>query len=191
MSTVTIVNGSLSQSSSTSIVCEALCQALSARNAAVNRIDLTPTHPPLFQPESRHDVTPMREQILASDAVVLATPDYHGSPSGAMKNFLDYFWRDWTGRLVGYICLSHEKGLTAMDMLRVAIRQCYGWSMPYGISANESVDIDKTNGVVKNQKCLSRIEMYAYDLITYGSLLSAQRRQDMSSSEPSFTAILR
>ena len=30
----------------------------------------------------------------------------------------------------------HEKGLTAMDQMRTAVRQCYGWSLPYGISVN-------------------------------------------------------
>jgi NAD(P)H-dependent FMN reductase len=68
-----------------------------------------------------------------ADAFILATPDYHGSMAGSMKNFLDYFWSEFAGKLFGYICSSHEKGLTVMDQMRTAVRQCYGWSMPYGI----------------------------------------------------------
>src|SRR6478736_164868 len=55
------------------------------------------------------------EMVKGSDAFILATPDYHGSMSGSLKNFLDHFWSDFAGKTFGYICASHEKGLTVMD----------------------------------------------------------------------------
>jgi hypothetical protein len=50
---------------------------------------------------------------------------------------------------LGYLCASHEKGLTVMDQLRTAVRQRYGWSMPYGVSINEDQDFD-ANGDICN-----------------------------------------
>ena len=83
-------------------------------------------------------VRAVAEVVTWADAFLLATPDYHGSMSGAMKNFLDYHWEEFAGKLFGYICASHEKGLTAMDQMRTAVRQCYGWSLPYGVSSTAS-----------------------------------------------------
>jgi NAD(P)H-dependent FMN reductase len=57
--------------------------------------------------------------------------------SGAIKNFLDYFWEDFAGKTFGYMVASHEKGLTVADQMRTAIRQCYVWSVPYNISIME------------------------------------------------------
>ena len=121
-----------------------------------------------------------------ADAFVLASPDYHGSMSGGMKNFLDYFWEDFAGKTFGYIIASHEKGLTVADQMRTAIRQCYGWSMPYNISINGEKDFDSKGNLV-NSALAKRIKMLARDLVTYGTLIRGQFLQDVANKEISDT----
>ena len=118
------------------------------------------------------------DAVTWADAFVLATPDYHGSMSGAMKNFLDYHWEEFAGKLFGYICASHEKGLTAMDQMRTAVRQCYGWSLPYGVSIHGDQDFD-ASGAMTNARIASRLRMLARDLTVYGTLLRGQFRRDL------------
>jgi FMN reductase len=36
-----------------------------------------------------------------ADAFVLASSDYHGSMSGALKNFLDHFWEELLEKPLG------------------------------------------------------------------------------------------
>ena len=55
------------------------------------------------------------DSVAWADAFVLVSPDYHGSMSSVMKNFLDHFWEEFAGKVFGYICTSHEKGLTVMS----------------------------------------------------------------------------
>ena len=90
----------------------------------------------MYQPDEAADdhVRVVAEAVQWADVFLLGTPDYHGSMSGAIKNFLDYHWAEFAGKLFGYVCASHEKGLTVMDHLRTAVRRCYGWSLPYGVS---------------------------------------------------------
>jgi NAD(P)H-dependent FMN reductase len=121
-----------------------------------------------------------------ADAFVLASPDYHGSMSGGMKNFLDYFWEDFAGKIFGYIVASHEKGLTVADQMRTAVRQCYGWSMPYNISINGEKDFDSKGNLV-NSALAKRIKMLARDLVTYGTLIRGQFLQDVANKEISDT----
>lgn len=115
------------------------------------------------------------------DAFILATPDYHGSMAGSLKNFLDYFWSEFAGKTFGYLCSSHEKGLTVMDQMRTAIRQCYGWSLPYGISINSSQDFNEKR-VLINERLNSRLDSFARDLVVYGSLISEQFKKDLNST---------
>ena len=122
--------------------------------------------------------------IKWADAFVLASPDYHGSMSGAMKNFLDYFWEEFAGKTFGYIIASHEKGLTVADQMRTSVRQCYGWSMPYNISINGANDFNSAGNPI-NSILANRIKMLARDLVTYGTLIRRQFLQDVMNKEVS------
>ena len=124
--------------------------------------------------------------LRLADVFVLASPDYHGSMSGGMKNFLDYFWEDFAGKTFGYIVASHEKGLTVADQMRTAVRQCYGWSMPYNISVNGEKDFDLKGNLI-NSALAKRIKMLARDLVTYGTLIRRQFLEDVANQEISDT----
>lgn len=121
-----------------------------------------------------------------ADALILASPDYHGSMSGTLKNFLDYFWEEFAGKTFGYIVASHEKGLTVADQMRTAIRQCYGWSMPYNISINGEKDFD-SKGILVNSTLAKRIKMLARDLVIYGTLIRRQFLRDVADHKISDT----
>ena len=128
------------------------------------------------------------ELVNWADALVLATPDYHGSMAGSLKNFLDYFWAEFAGKTFGYLCSSHEKGLTVMDQMRTAIRQCYGWSLPYGISINSNQDFNADREII-NVQLLGRLESFARDLVVYGGLISNQFKKDLNSTIPNSYAV--
>jgi FMN reductase len=154
------------------------------QNGANTRIiDLNEIMLPMYSPNGKDskELKKVKEDVLWANAFVLATPDYHGSMSGAMKNFLDYFWSEFAGKTFGYVCASHEKGLTAMDQMRTVVRQCYGWSLPYGVSVNSDEDFDK-NGNITNSKLQMRLEMMARDLTTYGEIIYKQFESDLGDS---------
>ena len=153
-------------------------QGAEVRLLELNRIVL-----PLYDPSApaSKEVERAAEDIAWADAFILASPDYHGSISGTLKNFLDHFYEEFAGKMFGYIVASHEKGLTVMDQMRTAVRQCYGWSMPYGVSINGPQDFTGNDTV--NAKLSSRLRMMARDLVVYGRLVRDQFTRDFGSNE--------
>ncbi|HEX6671808.1 MAG TPA: NAD(P)H-dependent oxidoreductase [Nitrososphaeraceae archaeon] len=154
-------------------------------DANIQVLDLKQTILPFLYYEEHNkkaEISIAEKMVKSADAFILSTPDYHGSMAGSMKNFLDYFWSEFAGKLFGYICSSHEKGLTVMDQMRTAVRQCYGWSMPYGISINGEKDF-KTNGYIRNEAVLRKMQMLARDIVIYGKLHRNQFLNDLSSQE--------
>ena len=152
--------------------------------AETKLLDLRELQLPMYHPEKNNspELDKITEYVKWADAFILASPDYHGSMSGVMKNFLDFFGSDFAGKMFGYICASHEKGLTAMDQMRTAVRQCYGWSMPYGVSVNSDQDFDK-QGNITNENVITRVETIGRDLVTYGSLIADQYKKDLQGKE--------
>lgn len=143
----------------------------------------------LYNPDVAHDLPgygELQQRVERADVVVLGTPDYHGSISGAMKNFLDHFWHEFAGKLFATIVASHEKGLTVTDQLRTVARQCYAWSLPYGVSFTEDVDINGTEIISEPFKL--RLNMLIRDTQVYGKILAQQRRADLAGTEPGFMA---
>lgn len=184
---VLAIIGSLNQKSVTRIVLLDITEKLRLRGVEVDVVDFTTQPLPLFNPDSAYtsaEFALLKKRVEAADVYLLGTPDYHGSVSGVMKNFLDHFWKEFAGKLFATVVSSHEKGLTVLDQLRTVARQCYAWSMPYGVSFNERDDLK--DGAVASDSLKSRLEMFAHDIRVYGRVLAQQRRADLAGTEPGF-----
>ena len=184
------VSGSMREGSRGARALTRLLEEASAFGAETRLLDLRLVNLPMYRPggPDHESIREMRASVAWADAFVLATPDYHGLMSGALKNFLDHNWTDFAGKLFGYICTSHEKGLTVMDQMRTAIRQCYGWSLPFGVSFNGD-DATDSDGAIVDETVQARLRMTARDLTVYGGLLHRQFVEDLASDDAdTFTA---
>ena len=186
------VVGSTHAASVTRVVVTEVVEALRAAGCEVDLLDLSKESLALFNVETAYGqpgFAALKARVEAADVFVLGTPDYHGSISSALKNFLDHFWREFAGKLFAPIVASHEKGLTVMDQLRTVARQCYAWSLPYGVAFVEKQDV--ADGKIISDAFKGRLEMFIRDTRVYGKLLAQQRRGDLSGTEPGFLARLR
>src|ERR1041385_1062223 len=139
------VVGSLQRDSVTRAVIAHVATRMRADGCSVDVLDFKKEPLALYNPDTAHELPgydELKQRVDRADVVILGTPDYHGSVSGAMKNFLDHFWHEFAGKLFATIVASHEKGLTVTDQLRTVARQCYAWSLPYGISFTEDLDVN-------------------------------------------------
>ncbi|HEV2390782.1 MAG TPA: NAD(P)H-dependent oxidoreductase [Verrucomicrobiae bacterium] len=186
------VVGSLQRGSVTRLIINHVAEQLRASGCSVDVLDFQNEPLALYNPDTAHELpgyAELQARVSRADVIVLGTPDYHGSLSGATKNFLDHFWREFAGKLFATIVASHEKGLTVTDQLRTVARQCYAWTLPYGISFAEDVDVK--DGQIASESLRNRLAMLIRDARVYGRVLSQQRRADLAGPDPGFLARLR
>jgi NAD(P)H-dependent FMN reductase len=186
---VLAVVGSLQRGSVSRAVIHHVAELSRRSGCSVDILDFLKEPLALYNPDTAHELDgypELQARVDRADVIILGTPDYHGSLSGAMKNFLDHFWHEFAGKLFVTIVASHERGLTVTDQLRTIARQCYAWTLPYGVSFTEDVDVK--DGQVVSDSLQKRLDMLIRDARVYGELLARQRRADLNGSEPGFLA---
>jgi NAD(P)H-dependent FMN reductase len=186
---VLAVAGSLQRTSVSRVVIHFVAEELQAAGCKVDVLDLQNEPLALYNPDKAHELPGydgLQARVEEADAIILGTPDYHGSIGSAMKNFLDHFWREFAGKLFAPIVASHEKGLTVIDQLRTVARQCYAWTLPYGVALSEDTDVK--DGQIVGEGVKQRLAMLVRDVRVYGTLLAVQRRADLAGQEPGFLA---
>src|SRR3954470_13450491 len=162
---VMAVVGSLNKNAVTRFIINHVADRLRGPGVEVDVLDLLAEPLALFNPDIAREAEGfgrLQERVERADVYILGTPDYHGSVSSAMKNFLDHFWHEFAGKLFVTIVASHEKGLTVTDQLRTVARQCYAWTLPYGISFMEREDVH--GGKIVSETFQKRLDMLVRDV---------------------------
>jgi NAD(P)H-dependent FMN reductase len=183
------IAGSMNRKSVTRIVINHIADKLRADGCSVDVLDLQAEPLPLYNPDTSYtapEFAALQKRVDKADVLILGTPDYHGSISSTLKNFLDHFWHEFAGKLFVTVVASHEKGLTATDQLRTVARQCYAWTLPYGISFAENTDMK--DGQIASGAFEKRLEMMIRDTRVYGGLIAKQRRMDLTGQDHCFMA---
>jgi NAD(P)H-dependent FMN reductase len=116
----------------------ALARALDAADrsgATTELLDLREYALPVFDPdrETPADAGELTAAIRAGDAVLLATPVYHGSYSSPLKLALDYCgFEEFEDTTVGLLAVAGGSfPVTALEHLRSVCRALNAWVLPH------------------------------------------------------------
>ncbi len=99
-----------------------------AHGSEFSILDLKDFELPLFkegtspsQHEGTHsnpDVEKWAEEIRTSDGFVVVTPEYNHGYSSALKNNIDYLYKEWHKKAVGFVAYGSVGGARAVEQLR-------------------------------------------------------------------------
>ena len=165
----------------------ALTRALAAAEAAGARTELFGgaflARLPIFDPRTQArdpERTRFLEAVRSADGLMIASPGYHGSISGLVKNALDCLedLRDderpyLDGRAVGCI-VSASGGQAAggaLAALRTIVHALRGWPTPFGamLSADKLFDDD---GAFCNPRDAWQVETVAAQVVAFAEVWS-------------------
>lgn len=101
-------------------------------------------------PENLQKISRM---IAGADGLVFVTPEYNNSYSGAFKNAVDYFTKEWHHKPIGIVCASdgRQGGLNASNLLQLLVLAIEGFPMPYKLLVPELPKSLDENGKPLNE----------------------------------------
>jgi NAD(P)H-dependent FMN reductase len=75
--------------------------------------------PPMMAQYSHPHTKAWSAKIAAFDAYVFVTPEYNHGTSGALKNAIDYLYREWNNKAAGFVGYGSAGGTRAVEQLRL------------------------------------------------------------------------
>ncbi len=115
------------------------------------------------------DVDLLREKVKAANGLILATPEYHGSVSGVLKNALDLMsFEHLSNKVTGLISvLGGQSNSNALNDLRIIIRWVHGHVIPEQIAIGQAWQAFDSKGKLKDAKLSERFDNFAESLVNY------------------------
>lgn len=175
------VYGSTGQQSQTLRITRLIADAAGAVGAELEMLDLLETPLPLFRTDRDYADEPLVAQVrrhcAEAAAFILVSPEYHGCMSSWMKNFFDFHYHEFAGKLFALAASTGgSMGVSCNTQMRVAVQHCHGWALPYQAAVRQA-DFDES-GCIHNAAAVDRLQCMGRDLMIYGELLHQQFESD-------------
>jgi NAD(P)H-dependent FMN reductase len=77
--------------------------------------------PPSMGQYSKPHTKAWAAKINAFDAYVFVTPEYNHGTSGALKNAIDFLYREWNNKAAGFVGYGSAGGVRAVEHLRLVM----------------------------------------------------------------------
>lgn len=77
--------------------------------------------PPSLGQYSQPHTKAWAAKIASYDAFVFVTPEYNHATSGALKNAIDYLYREWNNKAAGFVSYGSAGGARAVENLRLVM----------------------------------------------------------------------
>ena len=135
---VAIVSGSIREGRQSYKAAVFLKKKLEGKEVTVDLIDLNDTPLPMFGADSEQaanlqdNVKLIGKRLNKADALILVSPEYHGSFSGVLKNALDYFWSEFQKKPIAVATASAGRmgGINASAQLQHVILSLGAYPLP-------------------------------------------------------------
>lgn len=131
------------------------------------------------------DAKKLRETVDCADSVLLGTPNYHGSYSGALKNTLDYCSREeFGGTTVGLLEVAGGKFPgSALIHLRTVSRMLRAWTLPTEVAIPDSTSTVDGNRI-RDSSIAERTHQLGRELALYAGVAEYPERIPEASVAP-------
>jgi len=106
------------------------------------------------------DVQQLRQALKDSHGIILATPEYHGSLTGALKNMLDLMSiEDFETKIIGLVGVAggYIGAINSLNTMKTICRNLHCWVLPQEVSIANSSEVFDDEGTVKDPALEERL----------------------------------
>ena len=135
--------------------------------------------PPSLGRYSKPHTKAWAAKIESFDAFVFVTPEYNHGPSGALKNAIDFLYREWNNKAAGFVSYGSAGGARAVEQLRLVMAELQVATVRAQVLLSLSTDF-QSFGVLKPAPLQAKaLETMLDQLVAWGEALKALRQRQV------------
>lgn len=181
---IAIINGSVRKGRQSHRAAYYVAGTLKERNIETNLIDLAELPLPVMggqdvaSPETEKSVSDISSRLNNADALILVTPEYHGSFSGALKNALDHFTPEFRKKPVGVVAASGGRmaGINASTQLQHVILSMGAYPMPLKLLVPEIHNAFDDDFEPQDEKIVTTAGKFLDELLWFADALHHKKK---------------
>ncbi|MBF2002459.1 MAG: NAD(P)H-dependent oxidoreductase [Synechococcales cyanobacterium M58_A2018_015] len=165
------IAGSLRPNSASQQLLRLTVQRMEALGATTEILDLREMTLPFCNGEEEYpdypDVERLRQSVRQADGLILASPEYHGSVSGVLKNALDLMgFEEFSGKVAGLMSvLGGQSNSNALNDLRLIMRWVHAWVIPEQVAVGQAWKAFDADGKLTDETLSKRLDAFAQSLM--------------------------
>lgn len=131
--------------------------------------------PPATGQYSQPHTKAWADKIGAFDAFVFVTPEYNHSTSGALKNAIDFLFKEWNDKAAGFVSYGSAGGVRAVEHLRLILAEVMVATVRAQVMLMLSSDFENYRVFKPDPKREKAVHTMLDQVLAWGGALKALR----------------
>ena len=133
--------------------------------------------PPLMEQYSHPHTKAWSAKIDSFDAYVFVTPEYNHGTSGALKNAIDYLYREWNNKAAGFVGYGSAERVRAVEQLRLIMGELQVADVRAQVALSLFTDFENFSAFKPAPSHVKSVNAMLDQVIAWGGALRALRQK--------------
>ena len=133
--------------------------------------------PPSLGQYSRPHTHAWAAKIAGFDAFVFVTPEYNHGTSGALKNAIDFLYREWNDKAAGFVAYGSAGGVRAVEQLRLTMGELKVADVRAQVALSLATDFENYTAFKPAPRHEKAVNDVLDQVIAWGGALKALRER--------------
>ncbi|MGH9723101.1 MAG: NADPH-dependent FMN reductase [Bryobacteraceae bacterium] len=135
--------------------------------------------PPMMNQYAKPHTKAWAAKIASFDAFVFVTPEYNHSTSGALKNAIDFLFREWNDKAAGFVGYGAAGGARAVEHLRLVMGEVKVADVRAQVALSLYTDFENFSTLKPGPQQEPAVNAMLDDLVAWGQALKTMRTQSI------------
>lgn len=132
--------------------------------------------PPAMQKYTQPHTQAWSSKIASFDAYVFVTPEYNHGTSGALKNAIDFLYREWNNKAAGFVGYGSAGGTRAVEQLRLVMGELMVADVRAQVALSLSTDFENYSTFKPASSHEKSVNTMLDQVVAWGGALKTLRK---------------